>query len=34
LAAFDKLNTHLHVEFTPQFEKCARIARKPGLGRR
>jgi hypothetical protein len=34
LAAFDKLNTHLHVEFTPQFEKCARIARKPGLRRR
>lgn len=33
LAAFDKLNTHLHVEFTPQFEKCARIARKPELGR-
>jgi hypothetical protein len=34
LAAFDKLNTHLHVEFTPQFEKCARIVRKLGLGRR
>jgi hypothetical protein len=33
LAASDELNTHLHVEFTPQFEKCARIARKPGLGR-
>jgi hypothetical protein len=33
LAAFDKLNTHLHVEFTPQFEKCARIAGEPGLGR-
>jgi hypothetical protein len=33
LAAFDKLNTHLHVEFTPQFEKCARIARESGLGR-